>query len=340
VLVRHLGNLAADGVERLQRAQERGMIFWRRGQFDRKGLEPAASRWICIQAVRRMQALARNSHRVPFLPDGARLASYGTAEQPRPQNLQGETSPDTESGAGAGGGALALPRALHHGLRAAQHRLGAPPRRVSISRSEQEAELTTIRAAFPDYAAIHSHVLHDVLARLDKTYQAFFRRLKRVEGGGSGKKTKTGFPRFKGRNRYHAFTFKESGHGAQLDNGFLVLSKIGRIGVHWSRPLEAIEGTPKTVTVSREAAGWYVAVSCAEVPLHPLPQTGQETDGYRPGAGLLRHPGRRHDAPHPALLSHRRGVPAPPAAASGGWRAAKRAALADAKPSSCSPRRT
>src|SRR5215469_11396670 len=49
--------------------------------------------------------------------------------------------------------------------------------RVSVSRYQQEAELKVIRAEFPEYAAIHSHVLQDVLARLDKTYQAFFRRL-------------------------------------------------------------------------------------------------------------------------------------------------------------------
>src|SRR5215467_2374376 len=54
---------------------------------------------------------------------------------------------------------------------------------VSVSRYEQEAELKDIRADFPEYAAIHSHVLQDVLARLDKTYQAFFRRLERGEGG-------------------------------------------------------------------------------------------------------------------------------------------------------------
>jgi putative transposase len=40
---------------------------------------------------------------------------------------------------------------------------------VSVSRYEQEAELKDIRAACPEYAAIHSHVLQDVLARLDKT---------------------------------------------------------------------------------------------------------------------------------------------------------------------------
>jgi putative transposase len=32
---------------------------------------------------------------------------------------------------------------------------------VSLTRFEQEAELTAIRAAFPAYAAIHSHLLQD-----------------------------------------------------------------------------------------------------------------------------------------------------------------------------------
>ncbi len=139
-------------------------------------------------------------------------------------------------------------------------------RGVSVSRYEQEAELKDLRAAMPEYAAIHSHVLQDILARLDKTYQAFFRRIQHGET--------PGFPRFQGRERYHSFTYKEFGNGVRLDNGFLVLSKIGRIAVHWSRPLE---GTPKTVTVSREADGWYVCFSCADVPLQLLPVTGQET---------------------------------------------------------------
>src|SRR5215469_397233 len=137
---------------------------------------------------------------------------------------------------------------------------------VSLTRYQQEAELKDIREAFPDYAAIHSHVLQDVLARLDKTYQAFFRRVANGE--------KPGFPRFQGRNRYHSFTYKEYGNGARLDNGSLVLSKIGRIAVRWSRP---VQGTTKTVTVSREAGGWYVCFSCAEVPTQPLPLTGRET---------------------------------------------------------------
>jgi putative transposase len=137
---------------------------------------------------------------------------------------------------------------------------------VSVSRFLQEAELKGIRAEFPEYATIHSHVLQDVLARLDTTYQAFFCRVQRGE--------QAGFPRYKGRDRFHSFTYKEYGNGARMDNGFLVLSKIGRIALRWSRP---IEGMPKTVTISREADGWYATISCADVPVKPQPLTGQET---------------------------------------------------------------
>lgn len=137
---------------------------------------------------------------------------------------------------------------------------------VTLRQYDQAAELKDIRAAFPEYAALHSHVLQDVLARLDKTYQAFFRRVKASQT--------PGFPRYQGRERYHSFTFFEYGNGARFDNGFLVLSKIGRIAVRWSRPLE---GTPKTVTLSKEADGWYVCFSCADVLVQQLPATGQET---------------------------------------------------------------
>jgi putative transposase len=116
---------------------------------------------------------------------------------------------------------------------------------ISLSRYGQEAELKDIRAEMPEYAGIHSHVLQDVLVRLDRAFQAFFHRLREGQT--------PGYPRFKGCERYNSFTYKEFGDGARLDNGFLILSKIGKIAIRWSRPME---GTPKTVTVSREADGW------------------------------------------------------------------------------------
>src|SRR5262245_58949462 len=48
-----------------------------------------------------------------------------------------------------------------------------------LARFEHEAGLKDICAAFPEYEAVHSHVLQDVLARLDETYQAFFHRAQR-----------------------------------------------------------------------------------------------------------------------------------------------------------------
>jgi putative transposase len=137
---------------------------------------------------------------------------------------------------------------------------------VSITVASQSAQLPEVKEVRPEYRDIHSQVLQDVLTRLDRAFQAFFRRIREGQT--------PGYPRFQGSTRYASFTYKQFGNGATLDNGFLVLSKIGRIAVRWSRPLE---GTPQTVTISKEADGWYVCFSYADVPVQALPETGQET---------------------------------------------------------------
>jgi putative transposase len=139
---------------------------------------------------------------------------------------------------------------------------------VTVTFAMQSAQLPHIKDARTEYRDINAQVLQDVLHRLDKTYQAFFRRIKNGE--------KPGYPRFHGRDRYSSFTYPQVGEhgGATLDGGILNLSKIGRIPIRLHRP---IEGTPKTVTISREADGWYACISCADVPVQPLPATGRET---------------------------------------------------------------
>jgi putative transposase len=141
-------------------------------------------------------------------------------------------------------------------------------RGVSVSYYQQKAELPGIKEAMPDYAEVNAQVLPDVVLRVDRAFQAFFRRIASGET--------PGYPRFHGRDRYDSFTYPQVGDhgGARLENGFLMLGKIGRVAVRWSRPLE---GTPKTVTISREADGWSACFSCAEMPAQPLPPTGQET---------------------------------------------------------------
>jgi putative transposase len=140
--------------------------------------------------------------------------------------------------------------------------------RVAVNFAMQSAQLPAIKEVRPEYRDINAQVLQDVLHRLDKAFAAFFRR------GAAGEHP--GYARFQGRDRYNSFTYPQVGEhgGAALDGGILSLSKIGRIPVRLHRPLH---GTPKTVTVSREADGWYACISCADVHIEPLPLTGLET---------------------------------------------------------------
>jgi putative transposase len=137
---------------------------------------------------------------------------------------------------------------------------------ISASYYQQKAELPNLKVTCPEYTEVHSQVLQDVLLRVERTFAAFFRRVKAGET--------PGYPRFQGATRYRSFTYPQYGNGAVLDGGILRLSKIGRIPVRMHRP---IEGTVKTVTISKEADGWYVSFSCAAMPTQPLPLTGRET---------------------------------------------------------------
>jgi putative transposase len=176
---------------------------------------------------------------------------------------------------------------------------------VSVTLAMQSAQLPDIKDARTEYRDINAQVLQEVLHRLDKTYQAFFRRVKNGET--------PGYPRFHGRDRYNSFTYPQVGEhgGATLDGGILNLSKIGRIHLRLHRPLE---GVPKTVTISREADGWYACISCAEVPTQPLPRTGHETGidlGIESFATLsdgarIFHPGWYRQAEHALKTAQRR----------------------------------
>jgi putative transposase len=129
-----------------------------------------------------------------------------------------------------------------------------------ISCYDQMKQLPELKVAFPEYREVGSQVLQDVLERLDKAYQAFFRRVK----NGSGK---AGFPRFKGRDRYDSFTLKQCGW--KIEGKYLTITKIGKFKLRLSR---SIQGDIKTVTICRESTGkWYACFSCDSVPEKKLP---------------------------------------------------------------------
>jgi len=119
----------------------------------------------------------------------------------------------------------------------------------SISYNMQQNELPLVKQALPEYKNIHSQVLQDVLRRLDRSFQSFFRRLKTNE--------KPGFPRFQGKNRYNSFTYSQSGF--TIKNNKMKLSKIGDVRINFHRKLE---GEIKTCAVIRKNGKYYVALVC------------------------------------------------------------------------------
>jgi putative transposase len=86
---------------------------------------------------------------------------------------------------------------------------------------------------------------------------------------------KPGYPRFRRSSRYDSFRYPQSGFS--LKGGKLHLSKIGKIKVHLSRP---IEGEIKTCMIKREADGWYVifAVEGLEKEIAPTPKESVGVD--------------------------------------------------------------
>lgn len=133
---------------------------------------------------------------------------------------------------------------------ALQQRIEAYRRRGRTLRyADQAAELKAARAADARLAGLSFSTEQQVLRRLDKAFRAFFRRLK---AGG-----KPGFPRFKGRDRFHAAEFRV-GDGLTLktERGRIGLVGIpGEIKARWHRPLP---GKPKAAILTRQAGRWHV----------------------------------------------------------------------------------
>lgn len=137
----------------------------------------------------------------------------------------------------------------------------------SVGLYQQKRYLPQIREELPQYKRVHSQVLQDVIHRVDKAFQGFFRRLK-------AKKGKAGYPRFKGKGRYDSFTFPQAGATGvklQKDGKRVLIYGIGSVKIKFHRPLE---GRVKTATIKREGEHWYIVFVC-EVEPRPLPPNDQ-----------------------------------------------------------------
>lgn len=140
-------------------------------------------------------------------------------------------------------------------------------RQESVSYMQQSARLKDERTTNPYLGRTNFSSCQATLRRLDRAFQAFFRRVKAGEA--------PGYPRFKGQHRFDTVEFPSYGDGCKLDGPVVYFQHVGRIKIKLHRP---VEGTIKTISFKREADGWHVVFSCdlpaAEVPPSSLPATG------------------------------------------------------------------
>jgi len=129
-----------------------------------------------------------------------------------------------------------------------EHRIGAwKQARVSVGYNAQTAELTALRAIDEEAAMVPVEVARSALRRLDRAFQAFFRRCKSGE--------KPGFPRFRGRHRYDSFGLGR----VRCEGSRVLVPKLGPVRFHLYRPLL---GEIRDVTIRRKCGRWFVCFSC------------------------------------------------------------------------------
>lgn len=108
-----------------------------------------------------------------------------------------------------------------------QRKLAYEELETSLTKYQQLMFLPELKLERPSLEKVHSQILQNVVDRLDKAFQGFFRRCKQGE--------KPGFPRFRGKYRYDSFCYPQS--GVSIEGNILRLSKIGHVRLKMHRPI-------------------------------------------------------------------------------------------------------
>lgn len=130
--------------------------------------------------------------------------------------------------------------------------------RKSISYADQCKSLTQLRADLPEWALANCSSQQMTLRRLNKAFQAFFRRVKAGQ--------EPGFPRFKSLARFPGFSFKGHGDGwrftpgADWRHGSLRLSGVGQIR---ARGQSRQGGEIRASDLLHKDGCWYLSLTVA-----------------------------------------------------------------------------
>lgn len=114
-----------------------------------------------------------------------------------------------------------------------------------LSANQLMKHITKVKKTLhPEWQALGSQAIQDVVQRVERSYKAFFDHMKKKR---SGRKSP---PSFKKRSRYSSFTLKQAGYAFHADNKVTIM---GREYKYCKSRL--IEGTIKTLTVKRNTLG-------------------------------------------------------------------------------------
>jgi len=118
----------------------------------------------------------------------------------------------------------------------------------SVSRYDQQKWLVGLRQRIPNIAGLPSTFARGALYRIDRAFQAFFRRCK--EGA-----NKPGFPRFRARRRYQSLEYLEP--GMYILPGSVRVPCLDKIK---ARGRFDLPGTQKLLRIVHRVSGWYAQI--------------------------------------------------------------------------------
>jgi len=121
--------------------------------------------------------------------------------------------------------------------------------RVSMTRYQQQKELTDLRGSDHEWAAVPVYVQRSALERLERAFRGFYGRVRRGDV--------PGFPRFRSRERYDSFSIQC--HKFRIEGDRVHLPKLGAVHFHAYRELR---GTVRELRVHRGPRGWSISITC------------------------------------------------------------------------------
>lgn len=124
-----------------------------------------------------------------------------------------------------------------------------------INYNTQQNYLPQLKKDLPELKELGSQALQETIRRVDRAYQAFFRRVKKGET--------PGFPRYKSKNRFSSFMYPGVAGWSIITNGKLKvkISKLGELKTRGKSRVDISNCEHRCLTIKRKGSKWYACIT-------------------------------------------------------------------------------